>query len=399
MLLRKRTYGLILVLMLAVAACQPITRPSPSAAQLTASALDTQTVAKLEALIKQGMEEYHAPGMALGVVKGGQLVYARGFGVAQLGSDRPVTPQSVFLFSSIAKTVTGTAVMQLVEQGKIDLDAPVTDYLPYFQMADERYKAITIRHLLSHTAGLPEYDYADMAQPENDEGALERYVRSLRDMELLSAPGEQWEYSGIGFDILGDVVAKVSGQSFEEYTAGQIFKPLGMKHSTFLLDDVDPAFLVSPHVPDGNGNARVGSFFPYNRSHAPDTTLFSNVEDMARYVLAHLNQGELDGVRILAVATYDEMWKKQAETYFIEPEAGEHGLGWVMGPYQGHRLISYLGLDEGFNTYLALFQEEGIGYVLLVNYAHLDSVDGSNHVIPVLSLARPLFDLLLGIEQ
>lgn len=391
---RFRLMQLLLPLMLCLlSACQPIVAP-PAAA----GGLDSETVAALEALLDQGMAEYHIPGLALGVVKDGQLVYARGFGIAELGSDRPVTPQSVFLLSSIAKTVTSTAVMQLVEQGKISLDAPVTDYLPYFQLADERYQAITIRHLLSHTAGLPEYDYADMAKPENDDGALERYVRSLRDLELLSLPGEQWGYSGIGFDILGDVIAKVSGQSFEDYTVEHIFEPLGMKHSTFLLEAVDPALLVSPHVPDGNGNVVVGSFFPYNRSHAPDTTLFSNVEDMARYALAHLNQGELNGVRILANATYDETWKQQAETYFVEPEAGEHGLGWVMGPYQGHRLISYLGLDEGFNTYLALFPEEGIGYVLLVNYAHLDPVDGSNHVIPVLSLARPIFDLLLGIE-
>jgi CubicO group peptidase (beta-lactamase class C family) len=120
---------------------------------------------------------------------------------------------------------------------------------------------------------------------------------------------------------------------------------------------------------------------------------------MVRYAIAHLNHGELDGVRILDAATYDEIWKKHGETYFEEPEAHDYGLGWVSGPYQGHRLISHLGLTEGFNAYLALFPEEDTGFVLLVNYAHFDPVDGSKHVIPVLSLARPIFDLLLGIEK
>ncbi len=120
---------------------------------------------------------------------------------------------------------------------------------------------------------------------------------------------------------------------------------------------------------------------------------------MAKYTLAHLNHGEEDGARILKAATYDEIWKKQGETYFEEPEAHDYGLGWVSGPYQGHRLISHLGLDEGFNTYLALFPEENVGYVLLVNAGHFDPADGSKNMIPVLSLARPLFDLLLGIQK
>src|SRR5262249_50299298 len=154
-------------------------------------------------------------------VEHGELVYAKGFGVMKLGSDQLVTPQSVFQLSSIAKTATSTAIMQLVEQGKIELDAPVTKYLPYFQMADERYKAITIRQLLTEMSGLP--DYTELGNAEYADDALERYVRSLNTLKLNNPPGAKWDYSHIGYDVLGDVVAKVSGQSFEDYAADHIF--------------------------------------------------------------------------------------------------------------------------------------------------------------------------------
>ncbi|HMN31110.1 MAG TPA: serine hydrolase domain-containing protein, partial [Caldilineaceae bacterium] len=137
---------------LLASACQPI-QPPPAD-----DALDPKTVLAIEAAIRHTMAEEHVPGVAIGIVKHDKLIYTKGFGVSDPTSNRAVTPQTIFQWSSIAKTVTATAIMQLVEQGKLDLDAPVTQYLPYFRLADERYKAITIRHLLSHTSGLPEYD-------------------------------------------------------------------------------------------------------------------------------------------------------------------------------------------------------------------------------------------------
>ena len=132
-----------------------------------------------------------------------------------------------------------------------------------------------------------------------DDVALEEYVRSFSDGTLLFPPGEGWSYSNSGFDTLGDVIAKVSGQSFEEYVQEHVLTPLGMKDSTFLLSDVDPAALVPPHTYDENDNTETQEFYPYLRKHGPSATLFSSVSDMARFAVANMNHGELDGVHVL----------------------------------------------------------------------------------------------------
>jgi CubicO group peptidase (beta-lactamase class C family) len=389
-----------LLIVLVTAACQPIVAPTSVDAPATEAGLDAETMAALEEVIEQGMAEYQVPGLAIGIVKDGMLVYAQGFGVTELGKDQPVTPQSVFLLSSIAKTATSTAVMQLVEQGKIELDAPVTDYLPYFALADERYRAITIRQLLSHTAGLPEYDYSTYGQDAQvDDGALERYVRSLSTIELLSAPGETWEYSGIGFDILGDIVAKVSGQSFEAYVSEHIFQPLGMEDTTLLLAEVEPALLATPHIPDATGAIAVNDVFPYDRIHAPDSALFSTIEDMARYAMAHLNQGELEGARILSAASYDELWKSHGETWFPPDLERNYGLGWAIGRYREHLIIGHGGADVGFNTFLALLPEESMAVIMFTNYSTFGLGDPAEWILPAFFIREPVLDTLLGVKE
>ena len=151
--------------------------------------LDDATVAKIEALVAKTMTENKIPGYALGIVKDGKIVYTKGFGVERVGGDKPVTPHTVFGTGSVGKTATATAIMQLVAEGKIDLDAPVTDYLPYFKLADERYKDITVRHLITHRSGLPEIQDWLPLPVEYDDGALERYVRSLDKVGLQFPPG------------------------------------------------------------------------------------------------------------------------------------------------------------------------------------------------------------------
>src|SRR4029079_8645615 len=140
------------------------------------------------------------------------------------------------------------AVMQLHEQGKVDLDSTVRHYVPYFRMTDRRADRITVRQVLNHTSGLPDVTDSRWANPEYDAGALERYIRGLKDSTLIAAPGEKWQYSNIGFELLADLVAKVSGQPFEDYVQRAILTPLGMAHSTLLMTDVDSVHLATGHV-------------------------------------------------------------------------------------------------------------------------------------------------------
>jgi CubicO group peptidase (beta-lactamase class C family) len=144
----------------------------------------------IEDAIGSIMKFFELPGLAVGIVKKGETVYARGFGVKNIATREPVTPSSLFHMASISKTFVCTAIMQLIEKGKISLSASVVTYLPYFKLDDDRYTSITIQQMLSHLSGMPDVESYDWDQPEYDDGALERYVRSLNHKKLISAPGK-----------------------------------------------------------------------------------------------------------------------------------------------------------------------------------------------------------------
>src|SRR5688500_15580492 len=180
---------------------------------------------KLQPLIEQVIESFGLAGLAIGIVKDETLVYAQGSGVRNLNTREPVTPRSLFHMASVSKPFVATAIMQLVEQGLIELQAPVITYLPYFKLNDSRYTNCTVQQMLSHTAGMPDVDEYYWYKREYDEGALDRFVRSLSDMELLSVPGEKFKYSNAAFEVLGDLVAKVSRQPFEVYVKTHILDP------------------------------------------------------------------------------------------------------------------------------------------------------------------------------
>ena len=244
---------------------------------------------RLEPLIEKTMSENHIPGFAICIVENGKVIYAKGFGIAKLGDDKPITSKSLFHMASVTKPFVATAIMQLVERGKVNLDAHVTEYLPYFRMKDERFATITLRQMLAHISGMPDVEDYKWDKPEYDDRALERYVGSLSDLSLIATPGEKFQYSNMAFEILGDVIAKVSGGSFESYIQRNILTPLGMKHSTLLISEANQKLLTSPHVP-GESGVIVSKVFPYNRAHAPSSTLYSNIDDMNRWAIANLNQ-------------------------------------------------------------------------------------------------------------
>src|SRR5438552_1088950 len=263
---------------------------------------------ELEPKVKEEIQQGRVPGFAIGVVNNGKLIYAKGFGVAKLGGNTPITSKSLFHMASVTKTFVATAILQLAENAKIDLDAPLVRYLPYFRLNDERYRTITIRQMLSHTSGIPDTVNYHWDKPEYDVGALERFVRSVADQKLVFAPGEKFAYSNTAYDILGDVIAKVSGESFEDYVQHNILTPLGMKDSTLLVREASPQLLTSPHVME-NFHMIVSKIFPYNRPHSPSGTLYSSIEDMSRWAVANLNHGELNGRRILKQETAELMWR------------------------------------------------------------------------------------------
>ncbi|MDQ3549081.1 MAG: beta-lactamase family protein [Chloroflexota bacterium] len=327
--------------------------------------LSSELERRLTPFVEQMMALTRIPGMAVGVVSGGETIYARGFGVASLDDQRPVTARTLFHMASVTKPFVATAVMQLVEEELVALDDPVVRHLPYFAMADERAGRITIRQMLSHTGGMPDEEDYGWERPEYDDGALERYVRGLAQRELVGEPGERFAYSNIAYEVLGDLIAKVRGVSFEACVDERILRPIGMTDSTLLVQEADAALLSRGHVVDVDGEARVSAVFPYHRAHAPSSTLYSNVPDMCRWALANLNGGALDGARILSRASLDAMWQPGAS---IDPERHERiGLSWFAGAYRGWKTIGHDGEDTGFQSQLFLVPEAGLAAVAMAN--------------------------------
>jgi CubicO group peptidase (beta-lactamase class C family) len=341
----------------------------------------------LEPLIQKTLAEKKASGYALGIVKNNQLIYARGFGVAKLGTQQPITPQSLFHMASITKTFVATAVMQLVEAGKIDLDASPTKYLPYFRLNDERVRAITIRQMLSHLSGIPDVTDYHWDKPEYDDKALERFVRSISSQKLVAAPGEKFAYSNTAYEVLGDIIAKASGESFEDYVQHHILTPLGMKQSTLLVREANPQLLTAPHVSE-QGNTVVSKVFPYNRAHAPSSTLYANIEDMSRWALANLNHGEWNGKRILKPETLDMMWKPVANVGMRG--SSKVGISWFLQEDGGHRFVLHSGGDVGFESLLILAPDDKIAVVAMGNYS------GNNSYVGELTVAA--MKLMIGFD-
>lgn len=308
------------------------------------------------------VQRHRLPGLAIGIVRDGAVVYAHGFGEASRGSGRAITTRSIFHMASVSKLFTATAAMQLVEAGKLELDAPLTKYLPYFRLAEEQSRTVTVRQVLTHTSGFPDVRDYEWEKPQRDEGAAERYVRSLAGEKMLFAPGKGSSYSNLAFDTLGDVIAKASGMSFDDYVRTHILAPLGMSSSSFIPAETPEELRTQGHSLAFSERVDQAPcpVYPYNRRHAPSSTLNSSVEDMCRFALANLARGELDGKRILAAQSYDLMWSRDDDTPTI-------GLAWALGELAGRSTVSHSGADVGYNSYLTLLPAQNLGVVVMIN--------------------------------
>lgn len=327
-----------------------------------------------------------AAGLAVGIVYDHQPIYAKGFGRKNTDTGEPVDEHTLFHMASIAKTYVATAVMQLAEQGAVRLDEKITAYLPYFHLRDERCRNITVRQLLSHTSGMPDEDEYEWDRPQFDEAALERYVRSISGRELMWDPDlGKYEYSNIGFEILGDLIAKASGIPFEQYMKEHILDPLQMKTSSFFKPEVDERLLASPHIMGMNHSfgAKVSDIYPYNRAHGPSSTLLTSAVESCNYAMAYLNRGCLNGARILSESSVNEAWREVAPAddfgYFRNI-----GLSWFMGQYRGFEAKAHGGSDTGFRSNLVLLPEKGIAVTMMFNTDYLGLHSVNNAILDVL---------------
>ncbi len=319
--------------------------------------------AAIERFVQDEMAAQRIPGLALGIVENDRITYLRGFGKAD-DSGRPVTPSTPFIIGSLAKSFTALAVMQLVEEGKVELDAPVQRYLPRFRVADERASAaITVRHLLNQTSGLStKTGRTFQGSGDISNSALEKTVRKLSSVELTAPVGKTYQYSTVNYAVLGLIVQTVAGRSYESYVQTEIFDPLQMRGSFTSAAAAEPHGLATGyHYWFGRPRA---ADLPYNRGLVPAGYLISDAEDMSHYLIAQLNKGRYRSASVLSPDGVDELHRPAVQT----PETGtSYGMGWFVGPINGIPAIHHQGETFNFHANAVLVPGTRTGVIVLIN--------------------------------
>ncbi|MEL7118319.1 MAG: serine hydrolase [Bacteroidota bacterium] len=334
---------------------------------------------QLDSLMQLIRASYDVPGFTVGIIKNGDIYYSNALGVQGKKDQAPLTEKSLFHMASVSKPFVATAVMQLVEQGKVDLDKPITDYLPYFKMKDKRYKKITVKQVLNHTSGIPDVDDYEWDKPQYDDGAAERFVRGFASLKLDFKPGKEHSYSNAAYDMMGDLIAKVSGMTFEEYMTQKILKPIGMKNSTFLKPDVPEQIATKPHGIGKDLQMEELDIYPYNRRHAPSSTLHSNVEDMLLWAQVYLNKGEVNGKKIFSSSSYTNLTTVTENAY----NTTDICLGWFTqkSSVTGESIFYHSGGDDGYRTFFCFIPARKAAVFVMGNNNSFRSFGTAAHLI------------------
>jgi CubicO group peptidase (beta-lactamase class C family) len=312
--------------------------------------------APLIATIEQQMAAQQVPGLAVAIYQNGVQLFAQGFGVADVTENRAVTPATLFRIGSITKPLTTIGLMQLVEAGQVELDAPVVTYLPEFKVSDQ----ITVRQLLSHSSGL-----GDAAIPygRTDPAALHDYVASLTPASAFAPPGTLFSYSNPGFNTVGRIIEVVSGMPYADYMTTEVFPLLGMTHTTFRRDVALEQGLALGYYPSRDVPTPVDRD-PDNGAEYPAGFAFSNVEDLSRLALFLLNDGALDGQQLLQPASVQAM---KSPVIQVEPLEIAYGLGLLLRQRGEETIIGHHGNINGYAATLELLPSHGLAVIVLSN--------------------------------
>ncbi len=345
-------------------------------------------VSELESYLNQLVNSGNPPGLCVTVVKDGQTVYNHAFGYADQPRNRKATPDTIYHWWSMTKIPTAIAIMQLREQGKIDLDDPVKKYLPWFDVTypSDKSPIITTRNLLQHTSGLPDtipamigwVHYDDTTRNQTE--VVKKHLHEFSKLKFES--GSRAVYSNLNYMVLGAVIESVSGQTYETYIAQNILWPLGMSQTGFVYTPamaeheaagtLPIVHFYTPLLPALlNPSALIrelqGKLFWLNRAYidaTPSTGLIGSAPDVARLMLAYLNHGTLNGNLILLPQSISLL----TETAPING----HGLGWFVGESNNVRYLEHAGGGPGFATMMRLYPDSRLGIAILANGTDLD---------------------------
>jgi CubicO group peptidase (beta-lactamase class C family) len=329
--------------------------PSILPAQSTGEAGQRMELAR--ETIRRVMEEKGIPSVAVAVAKNGKILWEEGFGWADREKMIPAAPDTMYSLASISKPITTTGLMRLVEQGKVDLDKPANIYLGVGQIrglaADP--SGATVRRVLSHTAGLPRHVQFFYSNESNHPPSMEETI--ARYGILIYPPGQEYEYSNLGFGILDHIISRVSGHEFSDYMRTQVFAPLGLTHTSV---NIGPG--LEPYIAQRyDSQLRPIPFYTFD--HVGASAIYSSAHDLVRFGMFHLKQHLADQQAILKDSTLDEMHR---EVTSIRPNFG-YALGWYTNSDQGYQFVAHGGSMPGVSTMLALIPSANTAVVVLTN--------------------------------
>jgi CubicO group peptidase (beta-lactamase class C family) len=332
-----------------------------------------QDLGRLDAFFAEAQEAWPVPGLAVAIVKDGETVLARGYGVRELGAPGVVDEHTLFAIASNTKAFTAAALAILVEEGRLSWDDPVTDHLPYFRLYDPYVsQEMRIRDLLSHRSGLGTFS-GDLLWYGTGYTA-EEVVRRARHLPPAGPFRASYGYSNLMFIAAGEVISAVSGKPWQDFVEERILRPLEMNRTVTSVSDLPAmANVATPH------KNRTDGVYPlawYNwDAMAAAGGIISSVSDMAEWMKLRLNHGELDGLNLFSEESSWEMWtihtpmgmspgarRSQPTTHFRG-----YGLGWSLNDYEGRLVASHGGGYDGMFSRVVLVPEEGLGIVVLTN--------------------------------
>jgi len=323
------------------------------------AASDNMDFSALDKTIREELKITNTPGCAVAIVSGNDIVYAKGFGVADIETGQPVAPDTLFRVGSTSKVFTAITLVSLAEEGKVDLSKPIGYYIPNLST---NLSKVTASQLLSHTAGFKD---AAPSYGLHDESELARCMLSLNDSILFAEPGEVFSYSNIGFGMVGYLVEKIGKKTYADQIDERIFRPLGMNRTTFKPTLAMTYPLSQGHSVNANGTSVVRPYSD-NAGFWPSGFVFSSVNDMAHLAIALMNNGSLEGRQVISPKVIEEMSKPRAEMASAY-ENGSYGYGLMIYDRLGQKVVGHDGAIEGFTSNFMMVPEHKFALIILAN--------------------------------
>ena len=312
------------------------------------------------------MQRQHIPGLALLVSRAGNIVQAEGFGLSNVEHQVPVKPETIFQSGSMGKQFTATAIMMLVEEGKIGLDDRITKY---FKDAPATWNSVTVRQLLSHTAGFTDYPDTFNFRADYTEDQI---LKNIYGIPLAFAPGTKWSYSNLGYVTLGILIHKVTGEFYGDFLQQRIFRPLGM-NTTRIINEAD----IIPNRAAGyrlvKGELKNQEWVSPTVNTTADGSLYFSILDLAKWDAALYTE------KLLKRSSLEQMWTP-AKLNNGSPNSDYYGFGWFITTDGGHRVVRHSGSWQGFKSNISRYLDDKLTIVVLANLASAEPAKISDHV-------------------